>query len=91
MSKVNTKRFYSLLEAQKFTGIKSRQYLSKYIDEGKLIAIQTGSKNESIRYSIKGDWLLDFIDRYKHGNIKGKQYSKKEIKARLEEAIKNLK
>ena len=89
--KIEKDRFYSLLEVQRCTGIKSRQYISKYISEGKLLAIRTGAGGVDTRYAIKGDWLLDFIDRYKDGNIKGKQYSKDEIRALLEKAIKDLK
>jgi hypothetical protein len=36
MKKIDPEKFYSLLEVQKLTGIKSRQYLSKYVDEKKL-------------------------------------------------------
>lgn len=81
--KVNQNQWYSLLEVQKLTGIKSRQYLAKYINEGKLLAIQTGVSGTRIRYSILGSWVSDFIKRYKNGEVKGRQYSKEEVVARL--------
>ena len=90
MPKINPERFYSLLEAQKITGIKTREYISRYIRDGLLLAIQTGTDGPRVRYSIRGNWLADFIERYKHGNIKGKQFSKEEVKARLEQAIRDL-
>lgn len=90
MAKIVPDRFYSLLEAQKITGIKTREYLSRYIAEGKLVAIPIGTNGVRRRYAIRGNWLEDFIDRYKNGNIKGKQYSKEEIKEILEKAIREL-
>ena len=90
MPKISPERFYSLLEAQKITGIKTREYISRYIRDGLLLAIQTGTDGPRVRYSIRGNWLIDFIDRYKNGNIKGKQFSKEEVKARLEQAIRDL-
>lgn len=90
MPKINPEQWYSLLEVQKLTKIKSRQYLTKYISEGRLIAIQTGVSGTRIRYAILGEWVQDFIERYKKGQVKVK-YSKEEAKARLEEAIKKLK
>ena len=89
--RLNKDQFYSLLEVQKLTGIKSRQYLAKYINEGKLLAIQTGVSGTRVRYAVKGEWVKNFLERYKKGLVKGKQYSKEEAKALLEAAIKNLK
>lgn len=88
--KLNKDRWYSLLEVQRLCKIKSRQYLVKYINEGKLLAIQTGSGGPStgVRYTIKGEWVIEFNQRYKKGLV---QYSKEETKAKLEDAIKNLK
>lgn len=91
MPKVNKEQWYSGLEVQKLTGIKSRQYIAKYINEGKLLAIQTGVSGKKIRYSILGEWVIDFIERYRKGKVKGKIYSKEEAKKLLEEAIKKLK
>lgn len=91
MPKLNLEQWYSLLEVQKLTGIKSRQYIAKYINEGKLLAIQTGVSGTRVRYAVKGEWVKEFMERYKKGLVKGKQYSKEEAKALLEEAIRNLK
>lgn len=88
--KVNPEQFYSQLEVQKITGIKSRQYLTKYINNGTLLAIQTGTGGPRLRYAIKGSWLIDFMDRYKKGLVKGKRYEKEEVKKLLEAAIKDL-
>lgn len=90
MPKINPEQWYSLLEVQKLTGIKSRQYLSKYINEGKLIAIQTGASGARLRYAILGEWVEDFIKRYKQGKVKGK-FTKEEARALLEKAINKLK
>lgn len=87
---INKQQWYSALEAQKLTGIKSRQYVIKYINEGKLLAIQTGVNGRRIRYAILGSWINDFINRYKKGLVQGKQYNKKEVKAILEKALRNL-
>jgi hypothetical protein len=89
--KINKQQWYSQLEVQKLTGIKSRQYLTKYINEGKLLAIQTGISSKKIRYAILGEWVIDFMKRYNKGMVAGKQYTKEQIKAYLEKAIKNLK
>jgi hypothetical protein len=91
VAKINPEEWYSLLQVQKLTGIKSRQYLAKYINERSLLAIQTGAEGVRIRYAILGEWVIDFMKRYKRGLVKGKKYSKEEARALLEEAIKNLK
>jgi hypothetical protein len=90
MPKIQPNQWYSLLEVQKLTGIKSRQYLAKYIDEGKLLAIQTGSSGVRIRYAIKGEWIEDFVKRYDKGLVRGRQYTKEEQIAMHEKAIKQL-
>lgn len=69
---------YTLLEVQKLTGIKSRQYLSRYINEGKLLAIQSGTGTQR-RYKILGSWVQDFMKRYKRGET-DRSYTKEEIK-----------
>ena len=79
--KIDKNRFYSLLEVQKITGIKSRQYISKYIREGLIMAIVTGEPGPRQRYGIKGAWLSDFIKRYKSGDIKKEIYMRKEREA----------
>lgn len=90
---VNPEAWYSAQQVQKLTGLKTRHYITKYINEGKLLAIQTGGGGESTgtRYSVKGEWILDFMERYKKGMVRGKQYSKEEARARMEEAIAKLK
>jgi hypothetical protein len=88
---IKKQKWYSQLEVQKLTGIKSRQYLSKYINEGKLLAIQTGAGGKRMRYAILGEWVIDFMKRYEKGLVNGKQFTKEEVKAILEKAIKNLK
>lgn len=87
--KIDPKKPYTGLQAQKLLGIKSRQYISKYVKEGKLLAIHTGEGSGN-RYVIFGDWIIDFKDRYKNGLVKGKTYTKAERKSILEKAIKNL-
>ena len=89
--KILPEKYYSLHEVQKFAKIKSREYLVKYIKEGKLIAIQTGGSGPSsgIRYAILGQWAIDFNNEYKKGRLSGK-FTKEQVKAKLEEAIKKL-
>jgi hypothetical protein len=89
MEKINKDQFYSLLDVQRFTGIKTRAFLSEYIKVGTLLAIKTG-EHERTRYAIRGEWLIDFIKRYDKGLVKGKKFSKEEVKKRLEQAINNL-
>lgn len=84
---INPNQFYSLLQVQKFTGIKSRQYLSKYVKDGLLRAI-TVDKGSSMRYAIKGEWALSFIERWKKGLVKGEKYTIPELKLILEGAVK---
>ena len=60
---------YSLRDVQKFAGIKSRQYLVKYIDEGFLQAIPVG-EGKSRRYTVMGEWIISFMDRYQKGLVK---------------------
>lgn len=86
MKKIDPTGFYSLLHAQEFTGIKSRQNLAKYIEEGKLIAISVGT-GQSRRYAIRGDHLKTFIEKLKDGSIKKEKYSVKEVKMLLELAV----
>ena len=88
---IQPEKWYSLLEAQKLVGIKSRQYLTKYISEGKLVAIQTGTGGPRVRYAIKGEWLADFKPRYDKGLVAGKRYSNEEARELLEKAISKLK
>jgi hypothetical protein len=82
-------KMYSGVEVQKIAGIKSRQYIAKYIKEGYLIALSTG-KGQGQRYMIPGTCLKDFITRYKKGLTNGKKYTSEEIKKILEETISNL-
>jgi hypothetical protein len=83
---INNEEFYSLLQVQKLTGIKSRQYLVKYINEGSLQAIIT---NEGIsrRYAVKGEWIKSFKERYKRGLVKGKKFTVEELKHNLAETL----
>lgn len=90
MKKVNPEQWYSLLEVQKLTGIKTRAFLSQYIGNGLLVAIKTGEEGVRTRYAIKGEWVIDFMERYKKGLVHGQKYSKEEVKALLEQAINNL-
>lgn len=80
--KLNLDEFYSLSQAQKFIGIKSRQNLVKYINEGSLQVIIS---NEGIqrRYAIKGEWIDSFNERYKKGLIRGKKFTIEELKLNL--------
>ena len=86
MEQIKSEEFYSLLQAQKFTGIKSRQYLSKYIDDGLLTAITVNSGVKK-RYAIKGEWLISFIERYKNGLVQGEKYTISELKTILQGAV----
>jgi hypothetical protein len=86
---IDLNKMYSGVEVARLAKIKSRSYISKYIDSGYLIAITTG-KGEGKRYIIKGTWLKDFLDRYKKGLTNGKKYSPEEIKKILRETIENL-
>lgn len=92
MPKIQPAAWYSGQQAQKLLGIKSRQYLTKYINEYKLLAIRTGGGGEStgVRYTILGSWLIDFQERYRKGLVRGKQYSKEEAKKLLQQAINDL-
>jgi len=86
MKKIDENAFYSLLHAQEFTGIKSRQILARYIDEGKLIAITVGT-GASRRYAVRGDHLKTFIEKLKDGSLKAEKYSAKEVKMILTLAV----
>lgn len=82
--KIVETKYYSAMEAQKFMKINSRQYIAKYINEGFLLAIQTGDGPHK-RYSILGAWLLDFKKRYKAG------LKKKFTAEQIDDAIQILK
>jgi hypothetical protein len=86
MEKINPGEYYSLLHAQEFTGIKSRQRLAKYIEEGKLIAITVGA-GANRRYAIRGDFLQTFIEKMKDGTLASDKYSKKEVEMLLSLAV----
>ena len=86
MKKINPETFYSLLQAQALLGMKSRQILARYIDEGKLIAITTNS-GPNRRYAILGGHLLTFKEKYDNGTLKTQKYSTKEIKLILSLAV----
>jgi len=87
--KIIPEKMYSGVEVQKIAGIKSRQYIAKYIKEGYLIALSTG-EGQGHRYMIPGTCLEDFLTRYKKGLTNGKKYTPEEIKKILEETIKKL-
>jgi hypothetical protein len=74
------------MEVQKIVGIKSRQYLSKYIKEKYLMAIEIGS-NEGKRYAIKGAWIESFLERKKLGLLKKKKYTQLELKLILKRCL----
>jgi len=82
-------KMYSGVEVQKIAGIKSRQYVAKYIKEGYLVALRTGEGNGS-RYMVPGYCLKDFISRYKNGLTNGKKYNPEEIKEILKKTIEKL-
>ena len=95
---INKDEWYSGTQAQKLIGIKSRQYIPKYIKEGSLNAIPVSNgkmiegksqkqKNSGLRYAIKGEWILSFIERYKKGLVKGQKYTKAELKNTLNGAL----
>lgn len=82
-------KFYSSIEAQHILGIRSRQFISRYVQDGFLLAVVTG-KNVGKRYLIRGDWLDDFKKRYDKGLVQKERYSKEETKEILKEALKKL-
>jgi hypothetical protein len=83
---INPETFYSLLQAQELLGMKSRQILARYIDEGKLIAITTNSGTKR-RYAILGGHLLTFKEKYDKGTLKTEKYSVAEVKMLLTLAV----
>lgn len=85
--KIFPERFYSSIEAQEITGIKSRQYIAKYVKQKKLMAIVTG-EGAGTRYLILGTWLKDFNKRLKSGELLGKSFTQEQINKMLKEAIK---
>ena len=85
---INPEKFYSLIEAQKLTGIKSRQYLADYIKDGYLLAIKVGGKKEGVRYAILGSHIISFKEKLAEGSLKNDKYSIKELKMLLHTAIK---
>jgi len=87
---IDPTKFYSSVEAKEIIGLKSRQFISRWVEEGQLLAITTGKKIGK-RYLIRGDWLEDFIKRYKQGLPEKYKYSQEKIKKILEKAIKELK
>jgi hypothetical protein len=81
-SKIDPETFYSLLQAQAFLGMKTREMIARYIGEGRLIAITVGS-GTSRRYAIRGDHLLTFKEKYDNGTLKQEKYSAAEVKMLL--------
>ena len=63
---IDVTKFYSGIEAQEYLGIKSRQYIRKYVKSGHLPAVTTGG-DVGRRYMIRGDWLIDFKKRLEDG------------------------
>lgn len=57
-------KFYSLVEAQKLCAITSREFLVAYINAGVLYAVVEGGKGNGKRYSIKGEWIKEFNEKY---------------------------
>lgn len=84
--KILEDKYYSLLEAQAILGMKSRQYLAKYVKEGKLLAITTG-EGEKLRYAIRGDHIKSFKEKYDKGLIEAEKYSSEEVKMLLNHAL----
>jgi hypothetical protein len=83
---INPEQFYSGMQAQKILGIKSRQYIAKYITEKSLRAIETEGK-EGKRYMIKGSDLIDFKERYDRGVVKGERYTISALKLMLKDTL----
>lgn len=88
MEKIIPTKYYSGREVQKIVGIKSRQYITKYIDEGFLLAIQTGTGAHR-RYSILGTWLIDFKERYDAGLTKKISEAQMKSVIKMADAFKN--
>jgi len=84
---INNDEFYSLMQVQKITQIRSRQYLAKYIRDGYLNAITLRAKGGSPRYAIKGEWVKSFLVRLKDGSMKKNKYTKEELKHMLDGAM----
>jgi len=85
--KIQPDKFYSLLQVQKLTKTKSREYLPRYIKDGMLNAIVVGGKKEGTRYAIKGEWVTSFMERKKKGLIKGERFTIAELKIILDGAL----
>lgn len=86
MNKINPEQFYSLLQASELSGVKNRNSMAKYINEGNLqaVAVNTGVRK---RYAIKGEWLISFMERLKKGLVKGEKYTITELRMTLQNAI----
>ncbi len=68
MSTLDPERYYSLNETRRYAAISSRELLSKHIQSGHLLAIQTpNAKKTGLRYKIKGEWIMEFNRRYALG------------------------
>lgn len=86
--KLNPNKYYSLRESQKFLGIKSRQYISKYIKEKKLTAVVLGGSTVgAVRYAIKGEHIQSFLDRKEKGLLERERFTKGEFKLMVMEIL----
>ena len=88
METINKEKLYFGTEAQKLIGVKSRQYIPKYVKEGMLRAVTVkGTKNGSVRYLIKGQWIQDFIDMKEKGLVDKGKYTKAVMKQTLNDTL----
>ena len=88
MKKINPDKFYSGIQAASLIGFKARQMVIKYIREGQLQAlIISDGKQGGVRYALRGEWILDFIERYDKGLVDKDKFTVKLIKKTMKEAL----
>ena len=78
--KIEPEKYYTLREAQKIVGIKARQTMAKFVEDGFLAAIEVGNATGK-RYAITGEALSSFIERYNKGLVK--KFTIAELKANI--------
>lgn len=79
MKRIDPAAYYSLREAVKYTPLKTRETLARYINRyqgadwsiGKIWIKkrEIGKQRTSVRYIISGEWIKEFNKRYKSGSL----------------------
>lgn len=86
IEEIEEDRLYSVMDALPFMPFKTRQAFVRHIKKKNILALAVNEGTQK-RYSIKGKWLISFLERYNRGVYGTRPYSDLEIKTYCRTAI----